>query len=293
LLLLSGAATWLATSAGRGWLSDPIGWRRLGVALAVVVVGLLGWLTHLRNSQYREPVAFWRHHLRHAPEHPRVWMQLGKIFHQREQPQRAKRAFERAVEARPDYTPASMALARLAMKRRDWDRAERLLRDGLEHRPAHPDLNHLLYGVLRRAERYDKARTHLRRCLERTEGPARAEYRALLGDLLLLRGDLDRAQSVLAELVQDGSAPVDAWVGMAQLHQRRDEHEQARAVLRRGLDEHPEAFMLRLMLGESLLKADRPGQAREHLRRAVELNPSHGPAKRSLRLAEMALQKNP
>ena len=65
--------------------------------IAVSVIGLLAWRTHLRNHDYTSGLLLWQSAIDTAPENPRVWYNLGRELVARGEIDAAMRPMENAV----------------------------------------------------------------------------------------------------------------------------------------------------------------------------------------------------
>ncbi|MDX1578057.1 MAG: serine/threonine-protein kinase, partial [Gemmatimonadota bacterium] len=188
------------------------------------------------------------------------------------------------------------------------DRAEALAREALELRretlpPDHPDIAEALetLGVILVNEReLNEAGSLLSEGLEilraRAEEPddVLASAYTNLAAVALFRGELDSAASLLREgiairrRIGDSADLANSLDGLAIVHARRGDHEEAIALHREALDlrsrllepDHPALAGTRQNLAVALIRAGRPAAAEPHLRRAVDtwrevLGPDH------------------
>jgi hypothetical protein len=103
---LAGPALLLAASICR------IAVRLPGLALLafILVAGLTGLATHLRNEVYRDEVSFWRDVVGQSPHNPRAFNNLGMALAHQCDLRRAEEAWLRALRLAPGYAPAGVNL---------------------------------------------------------------------------------------------------------------------------------------------------------------------------------------
>ena len=146
--------------------------------------------TLMRLGLRDEGMARMREAVRVAPTHPDARANLGLALQQegvellaRNELDRARAAFEEAVQWNPGLAQAHVNLGGIAVVREEWDRAARHLRDALA---IDPNLVGALYNmglVLVQRGETGKARQHFERVLQLApqHGGARAQRQALSG----------------------------------------------------------------------------------------------------------------
>ncbi len=134
-------------------------------------------------------------------ERPEAHLNLGILYAERRQPERAEAAYRRAIELRPGFAPGYVNLADLyRLVGRDAD-GERVLREGLRHAPDEAGLYHALGLALVRQQRGDEAVEPLRQAAA-------------------LRPDNIRYQYVYAVALHSAGKPLEAIGFLEQAHQR-------------------------------------------------------------------------
>lgn len=235
----------------------------------------------------------------------------------------AEAAFLAVIEATPDDAPSRVQLARIYQQRGRVPEAERMLEEGLRYRPRGIGLLNELGVVLLAEGRGKDAEDRFRQALTveprnlRTvlglaqslaaqgnpaEGasvlesalassPAAGELQFLLGSLRARLGRYPEALDALSRARDLGveSPGIDVYraVALAGLG-RRDEAEK---TLRLVLERSPDAPEARKQLG-LLLVETRPGEALDHLTRALEALPDDRPTLQTAGLLAVTLNRD-
>ena len=108
-----------------------------------LIVAVLGYLTALRNLDYRSEFSIWDDTVRKAPNNPRAFNGRGKAYFERQEYDRAIGDHTAAIRLNPNYAPAYNSraivyneLGRFDDALRDCDEAIRL-RPGFLGLPQH------------------------------------------------------------------------------------------------------------------------------------------------------------
>jgi len=103
---LAGPALLLAAAIRRLATYQP----RFAVIAFVLVLGLTGLATHLRNEVYRDEVTFWRDVVGQSPHNARAFNNLGVALADQCDLPRAEAAWQRALRLDPGYVRAAVNL---------------------------------------------------------------------------------------------------------------------------------------------------------------------------------------
>ncbi|WP_376690403.1 tetratricopeptide repeat protein [Wenzhouxiangella sp. EGI_FJ10409] len=184
------------------------------------------------------------------------------------QGQDATISIRRSVEDDDAEASDPLADAKRLLARGQVHRAESRLRQVIRQRPDLTEGHELLARALMERERPQQAAEALEAGLAQAAGPDRLA--ALLGRLLLERGESARARSILAEHAPDmAEAPEHHLLLAAALRQTGD-HEAAAEHYRRLSEVLPHRAAVWIGLGASLESLDRPAQAANAYNRATE-----------------------
>lgn len=126
--------------------------------------------------------------------YPQAWSTLGNLWVAKHDVERARDAYERALAANPNYTPASVHLANLDLSEQHYDGVLRATSQALAHQAAGNPLIYLYDAVahehLKQLDAAEKSAREAIACDMAREAP-QAEY--LLGMLLAARRDIPGA----------------------------------------------------------------------------------------------------
>lgn len=133
-------------------------------------------------------------------ERPENQVNLGSLYTDLKQFDKAEAAYRKALQLQPKFVPAWLRLAQLLEARRRQQEAENLLRAGLKQVPESAELQHSLGLFLVRARRVDNALEPLRKAAELA--PDNSRYAYVYGVALQTVGKLQQALEVLEQAQQ-------------------------------------------------------------------------------------------
>lgn len=164
--------------------------------------------------------------------------------------------------------PDALAAAKRLLARSQPQRAESRLRQLIDEQPELTEAHELLATTLIRRRRPDAAMRALEAGLPVAHEPA--PLAALLGRLLIDRGEVARARSTLKRHAPPMAEALDYHLLLAAAHRQAGDHERA-AEHYRLLGEHlPRRGAVWIGLGASLEALERPGEAADAYNRALE-----------------------
>lgn len=167
------------------------------------------------------------------PDHPEVLRLHAGILNLRGDNAGARTAMERAVQLRPMDPLYRNTLGTVLGASGDFDGAIHALRRACELRPGLAIAWYNLGLMLTRCVRNDEAVEALQRAIELA--PDNMEARALLGDLLRMRGNTEASATEYRKVLAAQTSAGMAWWGLADLRTgalNRDDVERMRAALR-------------------------------------------------------------
>lgn len=202
--------------------------RRVGVALAVALVAVLGGLSFRRAHVFRSNDALWQDTL---AKNPRCWMALNNLAADRMAENRLEEAqmlLERAIEIRADHPNARMNLGSLLLRQGRVEEAIRqyeLAAENERHYSAHYRIGQL------RAEqgRHAEAIEHYLAAL--AKDPDRPVVLNALGAALALAGREDEAAEAYRRALAGDAGLLDARYNLAMLLVRKGRTGEARNEL--------------------------------------------------------------
>jgi tetratricopeptide (TPR) repeat protein/serine/threonine protein kinase len=148
-----------------------------------------------------------------------AWIELGNLHLAATHYEKARIAYERAIEERPDNTAATIGLGRAMLRLGRSGRAVDVLTQGLKLADDDPQLEYTVGRVLLFGNRYVEAETHLKRYREARPDDWRGLFS--LGLLRLRQGHAQEALDLLDDLQPPQSLRAEIWYnrGLAQMHQ--------------------------------------------------------------------------
>ena len=239
-----------------GWvLVNVVARRRATVAVPtlLVLVLLYGARTVRRNADWRDERTFFEATLRYAPTSALVHGNLGRVYFESGEIEKAKSALARAVEIEPSHVRSSDAynlLGMIAQSEGHPEEAIRLYRRAIEinARPAEAYTN--LASVLLDLGRVDEARGALEAALH--ADPTLPVAHVNLGNILVQAGNIAGALREYQRAIQfDPSYPL-AHRNLGRLYLLQGRPELAEAEFRAALSLEPDSVSARQGLEAAL-----------------------------------------
>ena len=163
---------------------------------------------------------------------------LGLLAAREGQPEEAARYFQEAIRRRPDYTLAVLNLVKLYRRQGRLDEAQKVLEQALKVKADDADLYDSLGTVFAQANDLPKAEKYLQRALEiRPEFP---EARNNLGLIYTILGNTQEAIAQFQECIRVAPAFDQPYLNLANLYYQMNQKAKAQAILRALLDQHPD-----------------------------------------------------
>lgn len=236
-----------------------------------------GALLAINALQLKAPKAAYPHQLR------------GQVLVAQRDAAGARRSFEAALSAEPDYFPAVAALATMDVATGKPDAARQRVQDFLKRVPNHAMANTLLGDLPSPPGAGDTKTESLQKAARANPGDARAQL-ALIGRYLSIgdaRGALATAQNAAVALPNDLN--ILEALGQAQLI--AGEPLQATTSFKRLTGQRPGSAQAQMLLGEAYVAAKDLEAARRAFASAAELDPKLGEARRALAMIAMRQNK--
>lgn len=187
---------------------------RAALALGAAAVAL-GWLTVVRNRDYRSNLAVWTDTLAKRPESARAWCYYGIALLQDGKTDPAMKSFESAIKIRPTYSHAHINLACVLLNKQRPDDAIRHFETALRLSPneplAHSNLGTALFQMGRKTE----AIAHYQEALRVRPGFVDAQLN--LGIVLAHLGRTSEALAIFEQMVRDDPQNQSARDNLLQL----------------------------------------------------------------------------
>lgn len=282
----------LAMLAGYRWLGQRV--LIIGVALAVAA----GWLTALRNRDYRDPLTLWSVTVGQQPDNARAQMNLGTVLLEAGRLEEAHEHFAAAVRVSPAYAETHFNLANVLLRLDRRAEALAAAEEAVRLKPGYTDAHYLLGTVLLKERRVDEAIEEYRTALRLRPDFADAHH-TLAGTFAMTGRMTEALEQYDAALRLQPDNPL-LHQEMANLHYRMgndslDQQRFAEAVEHyvAALRLRPEAAPAHNNLGNALVELGRLEEAQVQFEEALRLKPDYETARNNLeRLRAMRASGN-
>ena len=217
--------------------------------------------------------------IRAGGPHPAVLNDLGKAYFALKRYREAKRCFAKALSLDPDHAEALGNLGAVLALTGELRGARSRLRKAVALQPRYPNAWFNLGAVLRRLHEPEEAEQSCRRAL--ALNPRMADAHLELGNVLADLGKPEQAEACYRKAIELDSTLAPAHARLAGTLKMTLRLEEAEASYRAALALQPSAATFQA-LGGVLYELDRPLEAREAFRRALEVDPELVEARWSL-----------
>ncbi|MBT8049828.1 MAG: tetratricopeptide repeat protein [Xanthomonadales bacterium] len=218
-------------------LEDPV--RGVRIEAASRLAGALSEQLDIPQKERLSIVlAEYEDAMRYSADFPFGRYNLGNLYSNLGQPERAIDAYENAIRIDNQFYPAKANLALLYNQRGENDRAEALLREVVESQPEMYDLAYSLGLLLVEMQRAGEALPFLAQASEGLPGSSRIHYN--LGLLYQQQGDIGRAEQKLIQALSLEPANLDYQYGLADHYIKRGLFERAVPLVEAMVTSHPE-----------------------------------------------------
>ena len=239
---------------------------------------LRGVLAH-QQARNEDAVGSIEKAIRAGGPHPVVLNDLGKAYFALKRYREAKRCFAKALSLDPDHAEALGNIGAVLALTGELREARSRLRMAVALQPGYPNAWFNLGAVLRRLHEPEEAEQSCRRAL--ALNPRMADAHLELGNVLADLGKLEQAEACYRKAIELDSTLAPAHARLAETLKMTLRLEEAEASYRAALALQPSAATFQA-LGGVLYELDRPLEAREAFRRALEVDPELVEARWSL-----------
>ncbi len=239
---------------------------------------LRGVLAH-QQARNEDAVGSIEKAIRAGGPHPAVLNDLGKAYFALKRYREAKRCFAKALSLDPDHAEALGNLGAVLALTGELRGARSRLRTAVALQPGYPNAWFNLGAVLRRLHEPEEAEQSCRRAL--ALNPRMADAHLELGNILADLGKPEQAEACYRKAIELDSTLAPAHARLAGMLKMTLRLEEAEASYRAALALQPSAATFQA-LGGVLYELDRPLEAREAFRRALEVDPELVEARWSL-----------
>jgi tetratricopeptide (TPR) repeat protein len=255
-------------------------WEKAVFALLVIMAALSGFRIVTRNRDWHDDETLFTRTLADAPDAGIMHENLGLIYFNRGDVDRASREWLQAVRLSPNDPELLAHLGLMSARLKRYDEALGYFRGSLRLAPNNTD-THVNLGITYHEMGMDSsAEAELRAAIALAPLDYRAHSR--LGDLYYDEGRLAEAE---AEFLQSNSAVVTphAYILLGDIAMRRGEHEEAEQLFMQALSLEPNAARGHFALGFFYANVGRAAEAIAELQKGLEFEPDNQHALAALR----------
>jgi putative PEP-CTERM system TPR-repeat lipoprotein len=227
-------------------------------------------LTHLQNNQIDEAEKAALALAERQKDNPVVENLLGVISLRKGGPDEATKHFRRALEIKPDFTPAEMNIAQLETAARRVDKAREIYENILKRDPANEQAMLALANLSFGENKAEDGVLWLEKA--RNGNPRGVASRLRLVEIYIGRKDAAKAIAVARELTEIAPSDPRSHNALGQAHLAAGEYESAIGEFRRYADLQPNAADPRLQMARVYMAQKDSANARTWLERALEAN---------------------
>ncbi len=243
-------------------------------------------MAYLNRSEYDKLIGVAAAMEKKAPKSAAPWNFRGVAYLGKQDPARAREAFERALKLEPGHAATSLNYAQLEVKEGRAARARALLDKALEKDPKNVSVM-LALANLARAEKQEQDYV---RWLERAAAadPSRIEPASLLADYHVAKGDAQKALVVARTAQTQNENNPQAADLLARIQLAAGQKESALASYERAAALAPKSALAQHRLAIAQLANGRESAARASLVKALALQPAYLPAREQLVALDLA-----
>jgi protein O-mannosyl-transferase len=218
-------------------LRAPLRGLRFAVATLLAAAAVLGFAkTILRNTDWRNDLSLYTHTLATDPDAHVIRSNLGGVYFDLGQVERAGREWEIALAGKPDNVVTMNALGMLYTQQGKYAEARAMFQRAIAAKPLWGP-EHYNYGLLlQKMGETDRALEELKSAVQLS--PLDATARRRYGEALLATGDLNQAEVQLKSAL-DLEPSLEAQQGLTQVYLQMEKYDQAETQLRRTVEEYP------------------------------------------------------
>jgi len=292
-------------------------WRPVLVAGSVLVLAAFAAVAWFQVGTWRDSRTLYEHALRNTSRNFAAHHNLGVLFEEQDDLERALSHYQAAVAIHPSYAEGHYSLGHLHQRMGDPEAARESYEQALRIRPGYTKARNNLGNVLARLGRHDEAGALLEETLRDApesaqahnnlgvtlagqgkldEAAARYEqalridpgYAEAYNNLGLVRSDqgrLEEAAEQFEQAIRSDPDYADPYNGLGVVFSRRGQLAQAREQFERGLRIDPDNARLHNNLGIVFERQNRLAEAASRFRTAVRLDPDYAEAHNNLGIA--------
>jgi Flp pilus assembly protein TadD len=247
--------------------------ERAGIAVAAVVLLVLGGLTWQRSAYFGSEEALWTSTLE---RNPRAWMadiNLGLVHVRQGRLDDAAERFRHSMETEHvQHDKARYNLAWILERQGDVEGARQQYELALALNPQNADAHNNLGNILTREGSTDKAIPHYVAAIDAEPEHTRARFN--LGMRLVDKGQMFEAEQHLRDAIRLDPGYTDALEALGRIVGGQGRNDEAVELYRRVLALDPDRAQVHFNLGLSLEQLGVFDAAEQHYRAAIRISPN-------------------
>jgi protein O-mannosyl-transferase len=253
---------------------------RAGVAALLLLAPAFGWLTRLRNADYRTAISIWTDTVAKLPSNPRAHGNLGNALLAAGRYADAVAQYQEALQLKPDYNQLYNNLGDALLQLHRPREAVAALAAGLRLFPSDPNVHNNLGAAFLQLGRTDDAIREYEAALSVEPGSAATE-----SNLALALSEAGRADEAIAHYQAAVRLQPDlatAHFALGNLLARAGRFAEAVAEYRQVVQLEPGNVRARTNLGNALLLTGRVDEAIAAYREVLRQHPDDASARANL-----------
>jgi tetratricopeptide (TPR) repeat protein len=290
LYLPSVGFSWLVGwCAVQGWdalarLRTPLRRLRFVVATLIAAAAVLGSVrTISRNADWRNDLTLYTRTLETDPDAHVIRSNLGGVYFDLGQTERAGREWEIALAGKPDNVVTMNALGMLYTQQGKYAEARAILQRAIAAKPLWGPA-HYNYGLLlQKTGDTNRALDEFKSAVQLS--PLDATARRRYGEALLATGNLSDAEAQLKSAV-DLEPSLESLQSLARVYLQAEKYAQAEVVLRRTVEEYPIDSAAHFQLARLLEMSEHFNEAKKEYLEGLRSDAANAEAKTAIQRIE-------
>jgi len=230
----------------------------------------------LESGRFREVVDLLERSLQVEPNYMDGYLNLASAYRELGQNKTAIAILERGLELGPENVNIRQSLARSQLVEKDYATAIALLESIIAASPRYAQAYYTLSEAYLELGRYTEAQSALERLLDVHPRTPAAEYE--IGMIRLRQDDLDGAESWIEKGLRSGGRLPAAHFNLALIAERGGDPHRARSEYEKEIESFPRNLEARVNLGILCTEAGDAGCAQDSFVQAIALAPDFAPA---------------
>ncbi len=220
---------------------DDLGSRRL---LARIYARMIGdsQRNQINDSMLKKAIEQYQKIAEKQPKDLETWLMLGRLHKVAQSSPDSEKAYQKALEIDPDNEDANVGLAMVYSDLGDSKKASELLEKVARKSPNLRTLTQLASNYEQMRD-FKLAAETLRRALE--VSPNNPDLKRAYGQDLLFSDQIDEAQKVFQELVDEDARDTQSWLRLSQIHRQKRDFAKAREASNKASELEPNNLEIR------------------------------------------------